>query len=210
MFDQNSTICYQHIKKDRAKKLVVSFTGMATRVPFDFYKTFTALGDDYDVLFLADPCRAFYTQGVRGFADTENTIWTNIRMLGDYSQYYFVGTSMGGYGAAYHGWALAKYCDITSDGFKVNILVMNPYIHPRLKKAFKFGRDLSEYLTPCHSLGKVWLVHGAKQSDRIQAQLMIKSLPCEVTFYPDCKEHGIPIWLKERKLLSPLVEKFLS
>ena len=182
---------------------------MGKRVPFDFYKTFMSLDEKYDVLFLSDRSEKFYTNGVRGFAKTENDIWGNILKLGAYKEYYFVGTSMGGYGAIYHGWALANYAETALDKYKVNVLVLNPYIDPIIKLR-KYGTDLTKVIRPSKKFGKIWLIYGGSESDILQANLLRWTLPLEATCYSECMHHNIAGWMKAKNLLSPLIEKFLN
>jgi hypothetical protein len=208
LFETDSPVCFKHIRREGATKLVVSFTGMGKAVPFDFFKTFTCLGNDYDVLFLSDPQCRYYTRGVKGFAETENDIWMNIFKLGRYKDYYFVGTSMGGYAAIYHGCALADYAETTFDDYHVHILVLNPYMDPSVK--FRHGRDLSQVVRPSKNLSAVRLVHGGADSDILQANLLRWTLPTQTTCYAECMHHNIAGWMKAKNLLSPLIEKFLN
>ena len=208
LFDANSPMCFKHIRRQGAEKLVVSFTGMGKRVPFDFYKTFTNLDEKYDVLFLSDPNEKFYTKGVRGFADTEKDIWMNILKLGLYKKYYFVGTSMGGYAAAYHGNALAHYAE-HHFAPQINLLLLNPYIDPTIRLR-KYGTDLTKVLRSSPKFGKIWLIYGGKESDILQANLLRWTLPTTATCYAECMDHNIAGWMKSAGLLLPLIKEFLN
>jgi hypothetical protein len=208
LFETDSPMCFKHIRREGASKLVISFTGMGKKIPFDFYKTFTSLGEDYDVLFLSDPDCKFYSRGVKGFANTENEIWMNIFKLGRYKDYYFVGTSMGGYAAIYQACSLADYGDVSCDNYKVHTLVFNPYMDPTIK--FPYGRDLTKVLRTSKNLEPIRLIHGGSEADIFQGNLLRWTLPTETTCYSRCMDHNIAGWMKNEKLLSPLIESFLN
>jgi len=84
----------------KSDKLVISFAGLEGRPAFQFYGTLRDLG--YNALFLKDINKNWYNRGVSCFGnDIEDTlvILRHLTSFFDKKNIFFIGGSMGGYGA---------------------------------------------------------------------------------------------------------------
>lgn len=118
---------FKFIEKENSDTLIVCFSGMGSMVKYDFYNTFVNkdICKNIDVIFMVDIKNFFYLPGIEGFSQNSyETVKNLAKICNDkkYKKIYFIGTSMGGYGAVMHALLFPKIESVE----KIKCLLFNP------------------------------------------------------------------------------------
>ena len=141
----------------------------------------------------------YYTEGIDNFSSNERETADKISRIGaKYKRIALIASSMGGYGAL----SCYKLLNCNKD-----ILILNPKVNITYNTLIRYNHiPLRQNLGGNYDIGTRWCIYGTRPNDIKQANFLQGFQKIQ---YP-CLEHNILPFLKNRKLLTPIIISFLS